>query len=130
MLVLDFNDRFVAIECKSSKDESCPMWNDSLPNPNTIYILSSGKVNETTIFLGKDVITDKEVEIQNQFWSEYKLLEEKYRNIMMPFDIFSRGWQPKARPQNFQIGGSSKTDYFTHSDRNKCEINALEYAKQ
>ena len=106
------------------------MWNDSLPNPNTIYVLSSGKVNQTTLFLGKDVITDAEVQTQIAFWKEQKLLEAKYRAIMKPLDTFNRGWDIKGRPQNFQGGGNVKTNYFTHSTRAQCEKNALEFAKQ
>lgn len=130
VLVLDYNNRFVAIECKSSKGGFCPMWNDSLPNPNSIYVLSSGEVNKTTIFLGKDVITNAEVQMQIAFWKEQKLLEAKYRAIMKPLDTFNRGWDIKGRPQNFQGGGGEKTNYFKHASRELCEKNALDYANQ
>lgn len=126
-LVLDFNNRFVSIECKSGKDGLCPMWNDNLPKPNTIYVLSSGIQNATTIFLGKDVITDAEVQMQIAFWKEQKLLEAKYSAMMKPLDTFKRGWSIKGRPQNFQGGGNTKTNYFTHSDRENCEQNALNF---
>lgn len=130
ILVLDFNDRFVAVECKSGQNGLCPMWNDSLPNPDTIYVLSSGKVNQTTLFLGKDVITDAEIQTQIAFWKEQKLLEAKYRAIIKPLDTFNRGWDIKGRPQNFQGGGADKTNYFTHKSRKQCEANALGFAKQ
>jgi hypothetical protein len=130
VLVLDHNNRFVAIECKSSKAGFCPMWNDSLPNPNSIYVLSSGKLDETTVFMGKDVITDVEVQMQIAFWKDQKLLEAKYRDMMKPLDTFNRGWDIRGRPQNFQGGGGEKTNYFKHFSRAQCEKNTLEYASQ
>ena len=56
LLVKDFSGKYLALECKSSKD-SCPMWNDNIPQQEAIYILSCAPpLNETTVFLGADVI--------------------------------------------------------------------------
>jgi hypothetical protein len=128
ILILDFDNRFIVIECKSGKDGLCPMWNDNLPKPNAIYVLSSGKLNQTTLFLGHDVISQEEYNTQILFWKEQKQLEEKYRAIMKPLDKFNRGWDIKGRPQNFQGGGGTKSNYFMHSDRKKCEQNVLDFA--
>jgi hypothetical protein len=132
VLVKDFGtqDRFIAIECKSGKSGLTPMWNDNLPKPNTIYVLSSGKLNQTTVFLGKDVISEEEYKTQISFWKEQKELEAKYRAVMKKLDVFSRGWDIKGRPQNFQGGGGKKTNYFTHVDRKNCETNVLNFANQ
>ena len=75
VLVLDFVNegavpRFIAIECKSGKKGLSPMWNDNLPNPDTIYILSSGRANATTVFMGRDVITPAEIQCQINFFNE------------------------------------------------------------
>lgn len=128
VLVLDFDDRFIAVECKSGKSGLCPMWNDNLPKPDTIYVLSSGQRNETTVFLGRDVISEEEYNTQISFWKEQKQLETKYRAIMKPLDKFSRGWDIKGRPQNFQAGGDKKVNYFTHTSRKQCETNVLNFA--
>jgi hypothetical protein len=104
------------------------MWNDNLPNPDTIYILSSGAANATTIFMGRDVITPAELQCQIDFYNDVKKLITHYRTIMAPLDIFKRGWDVKARPQNFQGGGGVKTNYFTHSNKLKCEQNVLTFA--
>lgn len=127
VLVLDFDNRFVAVECKSGKNGLCPMWNDNLPKPNTIYVLASGIQNATTVFMGRDVITDAEVQMQVAFWKEQKLLEAKYHAMMKPLDKFDRGWSIKGRPQNFQGGGNVKTNYFTHPNRENCEANVLKF---
>ncbi len=129
VLVLDFNNNFVCIECKSGKGVS-PMWNDSLPYPTTIYVFATKKTNETTIFMGRDVLSIEERELHSEFMKEVKLLIDKYRALLKPLDLFTRGWLFKARPQNFQEGGANKTNYFTHSKRKSCELLALEYAKQ
>lgn len=134
VLVLDFVQegtvpRFVAVECKSGKNGLTPMWNDNLPNPDTIYILSSGAANATTLFLGRDVITTAELQCQVNFFNDVKKLITHYRTIMGPLDSFSRGWDLKARPQNFQSGGNIKTNYFTHVNKFNCEQNVLTFAR-
>lgn len=133
ILILDFSvpsqtSRFVAVECKSGKNGLTPMWNDNLPNPDTIYILSSGLANATTVFLGRDVITNSELQCQINFMNDVKKLIVQYRAIMAPLDVLARGWDLKARPQNFQGGGGNKTNYFTHVDKSKCEQNVLTFA--
>ena len=130
MLVRDFNGRFIAIEAKSSGTGYCPMWNDSLPNPNTIYVLASGVLNETTIFLGKDVITPEELTLMAQQHVYINSIVADYNQKLAQFDKFNRGFVQKSRPQHFQFGGDSKSNYFTHSDRAQCETNVMEFALQ
>jgi hypothetical protein len=128
ILLRDFNGRFVAIECKSGKTGRAPMWNDNLPKPNTIYILSSGKENATTVFMGRDVMTADMLASQQQMVDELKKIVLKYKTINEQLDVFHRGWSIKFRPQNFQGGGLKKTNYFTHTDRSVCEKNVLEFS--
>lgn len=130
VLVKDFNDRFVAIECKSGQSGLNPMWNDNLPKPNTIYVLSSGKVNATTVFLGKDVMTVDMLTSQQAMIKELNEVVARYKLTNAALDKYNRGWDIKFRPQNFQGGGNKKTNYFTHPNRNQCETNVMEYAKQ
>jgi hypothetical protein len=129
ILVLDFNNVFVCVECKSGKGVA-PMWNDSLPHPTTIYVFATKKTNETTVFLGRDVISIEELNCRDDFVNELKQLITKYRTIMPTFDFFKRGWVLKARQQFFQEGGGDKTNYFTHPQRSTCEKLALEFARQ
>lgn len=129
VLVRDFDGRFLAFECKSIQGGVCPMWNDSLPKPNAIYILNSGKYNETTIFLGRDVISTEEQEVMNE---QEKLIEQivnQYKVKLSSLDKFNRGWLQKSRRQHFQYGGNTKVDYFKHIDRMKCENNVLDFVK-
>lgn len=130
VLVRDFNDRYIAVECKSGKDGRTPMWNDNLPKPNAIYILSSGHYNKTTLFLGRDVLDPRIPTNRDKLQETADILvrENTEKNLLV--DTFERGFVTKFRQQHFQIGGSHMTDYFIHKDRIKCEINVLEFALQ
>lgn len=128
ILVKDYGDRFVAIECKSGQDGLCPMWNDNTPKPNTIYVLSSGITNTTTIFMGRDVISPEEQKIMNDQEQLIKQIVELYNLKLSLIDTFNRGWSQKSRKQHFQMGGGEKTNYFTHISRQLCEDNTLSYA--
>jgi len=129
ILVRDFDDRFIGFECKSTKNGTCPMWNDSLPRPNAVYIFNSGKYNTTTVFLGHDVITDALQSLLDKKEQEYKKIDNKYKKLVDELDIHNRGWQQKARKQHFQYGGKDKTDYFSHTKRTICEQNVLNFVK-
>lgn len=128
ILVRDFNDRFVALECKSGKNGQCPMWNDNVPKPMTIYILSSGIQNATTVFMGRDVITEAEQKLMDEQEAAIAKIVKFYNDKMVGIDVHKRGWLQKSRKQHFQGGGGAKTNYFTHVSREACETNALLYA--
>lgn len=130
ILVKDWGNRFVAIECKSGKNGVCPMWNDNTPKPLAIYVLSSGAMNATTIFMGRDVITPEEQTLMDEQEAAVAKVVEEYNKKIKSIDKFNRGWHQKSRKQHFQGGGGAKTNYFTHTSRQLCEKNALEYALQ
>ena len=130
ILVKDFGGRYVAVECKSGKNGLCPMWNDNTPKPIAIYVLSSGAENATTIFMGKDVITPEEQALMDELEQKLAKVVTTYTNKLKAIDKFNRGWIQKSRKQHFQGGGGAKTNYFTHTSRQQCEKNALNYAKQ
>ena len=130
ILVKDYCGRFVAVECKSGKNGECPMWNDNTPKPSTIYVLSSGKQDATTIFMGRDVITPRQQQLMDDLEKKLTEIVKQYKLLVDAEDTFNRGWIQKARKQHFQSGGGEKTNYFTHASREKCEKTALDYAKQ
>lgn len=127
ILVKDFNGRFVAIECKSAKG-TCPMWNDNVPRPDSIYIFCSQLTNQTTIFMGRDVITQAMYDAMEQVKTAVGAFFKTQNHILAAADKFGRGWGLRIRWQNCQGGGGAKTNYFTHSDRVQCEQNALKFA--
>jgi hypothetical protein len=129
ILVRDFNDKFHAIECKSSKGGNI-MWNDSLPFPNGIYVFSSQKYDSTTVFMGRDVITCEELELRAEMTKKLKLLVDEYETMSRRIDKFSRGWKFNFRQQNFQSSPKERRDYFLHADRESCEKKVLEYVSE
>lgn len=129
ILVKDWGDRFVAVECKSGKGGECPMWNDNTPKPQTIYVLSSGVQNATTVFMGQDVITPRQQELMDELEKRLTEIVKEYKVLVDAEDTLNRGWIQKARKQHFQGGGAEKTNYFTHKERAICEQRALDYSR-
>jgi hypothetical protein len=127
ILLKDFDGRWVALECKSTKGNSSPMWNDNLPHPTAIYIYTSEKENSTTVFMGKDIITDDIINLCNALNEEINQIAQKYKVEFKNLDIYERGFYSTPRKQHFQGGGSNKTNYFTHHMRSLCEKNVLEF---
>lgn len=130
VLVKDFGGRLIALECKSVAGNGPPMWNDNLPRQHAIYVLTSGKEDRTTVFFGKDVITPELTALQQVMLAELQAVAAKFSALVNASDKYSRGWDTKFRPQNFQCGGAAKTNYFKHADRARCEKNVLDFANQ
>jgi hypothetical protein len=129
ILVKDFGSRLIALECKSGKNGLCPMWNDNVPRQNALYVLSSGLADATTVFLGSDVITQGTYDLMTQQEAEIAAIVQKYGALMSQADTYKRGWVQKSRKQHFQGGGADLTNYFTHSDRQRCEQSALAWSR-
>lgn len=131
LLVRDFDDRYLAVEAKSSKGGYCPMWNDSIPKTkiDAIYVLSSGRLNKTTVFLGKDVMSPEQEDLMNELEQNIDKLVKEHIVKMKELDKFHRGFVQKSRRQHWQVGDKTKTNYFTHSARDSCEQNVMETAK-
>lgn len=114
------------IECKTNKKAPFPVYNGGIPKENTIYIFSSGKYDQTTIFLGRDVLLQQKRNL-------YKEMIEKLNDVLKEYQEKTE-WKEDERGFDFYIrnmftqsGGFEKTDYFKHKDRQKCEQGVLEY---
>jgi|TARA_B100001964_G_scaffold90529_1_gene101690 hypothetical protein len=113
----------VDIECKSSKN-TYPTYNGGLPKEGVVYIFSSKRYNETTIFFADDVVSVKK---RNQFSNLVEELntvlkmyqEDEEWNDDRGFDFYIRNM--------YVQNGAGKKDYFQHSDRQKCEANVLNH---
>jgi hypothetical protein len=118
------NGKTVDIECKSSK-QTYPTYNGGLPKEGVVYIFSSKKYNETTIFFADDVVSKKK---RQQFST---LVEEL--NAVLKVHQMDEEWQEDSRGFDFYIrnmyvqNGAGKKDYFKHSERQLCESNVLNY---
>jgi hypothetical protein len=116
--------RVVDIECKSSK-QAYPTYNGGLPKRGVVYIFSSKKTNETTIFFAEDVVSETKRELFS------KLVEEL--NAVLKLHQTSKEWQDDCRGFDFYIrhmyvqNGVGKKDYFKHSERQLCESKVLNH---
>jgi hypothetical protein len=125
----DFDGKYFSIECKSVKG-TAPMWNDNIPTQYGIYVISSGKLNETTVCLGKDIISPEMTKLRNEITEKLKVVIKDYEQKMKVLDSHERGWYLTYRQQSFQYGKNQKmANYFSHKDRKKCEQNVLNFVE-
>ena len=116
------NGKTVDLECKSSK-QTYPTYNGGLPKKGVVYIFSSAKYDETTVFFADDVVSDKKREL-------YSNLTEELNSVLKMYQM-DENWQEDSRGFDFYIrnmytqSGAGKKDYFKHSDRQTCESNVL-----
>ena len=122
-VILD-DSRTVDIECKSSK-QTYPTYNGGLPKKGVVYIFSSAKYDETTVFFADDVVSDKK---RKQFAN----LTEELNAVLKMYQM-EEEWQEDSRGFDFYIrnmytqSGAGKKDYFKHSERQICESNVLNH---
>ena len=121
--ILKYKGKLYFIECKSSKTTH-PTYNGGLPKEEYIYIFTSEKTDETTIFYGKDVVSPEKRKLYSELLLELGDILHKYQNIP-EWKNDSRGFDYYIRNMYTQSGGSENTNYFTHKKRLICEQNVL-----
>lgn len=118
------NGRVVDIECKSSK-QTFPTYNGGLPKEGVVYIFSSAKYNETTVFFADDIITQRKRQLYAQLVNDLNVVLKTYQ--------MDEEWQDDPRGFDFYVrnmytqSGKGKKNYFTHNDRQLCESNVLNF---
>jgi len=127
-LIQDFSGTFVVVEAKSGGGAN-PVWNDSLPKEDAIYIMSSGKYNATTVWLGQDWLCSKEQAIFDQLYATIDQAVNLANVQLANLNTYLRGWKFYSRKKHEQCGPVIYTDPFRHPDKLKCETNALLFAK-
>ena len=116
--------KVVDIECKSSKSPY-PTFNGGLPKKGVVYIFSSKRYNQTTIFFAEDVVSDRKRQLFSKLVEELNSLLKVYQS--------DEEWQDDDRGFDFYIrnmyvqNGVGKKDYFKHTKRELCESNVLNY---
>lgn len=115
----------VDVECKSSK-QAYPTYNGGLPKKGVVYVFSSKKYNETTVYFAEDVVSDAKRDLYSQMLEEQAAVLNKYRS-MVEWNEDDRGFDFYNRAMYTQSGGATKTDYFKHSKRNYCEQRVINH---
>jgi hypothetical protein len=125
---IHYNGKTYDVECKSvnGKAAQAPVYNGGLPKKGVIYIFSSQRYNETTVFFAEDVVTDAKRALYAEFLKKEKALLQEYRT-MEEWQDDERGFDFYCRAMYTQSGGKSKTDYFTHAKRGYCEDRVVNY---
>jgi hypothetical protein len=119
--------RLYFIECKSVTTEGTPVYNSGLPKKDYIYVFSSKKYDETTVYLGKDVAGDTVAMILEQANQEIKARCNEVTQQLREVRENTHGLGIYARPMYQHYGSSTKKDYFTHSRRRELEQNVLDF---
>lgn len=122
--IVRYKGKLYFIECKSSQ-EPYPTYNGGRPKEEYIYIFTSGKVNQTTIYYGKDVLNDQVRDLYDELLRKN---EENYKWFKSQLGLVDndRGFDYYERHMYTQSGGAEFTNYFTHKDRKICEENVLQ----
>lgn len=120
-----YNGKTYDIECKSSS-QAFPTYNGGLPKQGVIYVFSSKKYNETTIFFADDVVSDAKRDLYSEFLERQSQLLQEFR-VLPEWQNDERGFDFYCRAMYTQSGGKDKTDYFTHAKRGYCEDRVINY---
>ena len=126
-LIRDFSGTFIVVEAKSGAGAG-PVWNDSLPKAGAVYVMSSGKHNASTVWLGEDWISTEESAIFEQLYKDIARLVTKANASLVALNTHQRGFQYYARNKHQQAGSQEYTDPFQHPMRAECEAHVLTFA--
>ena len=123
--IVVFKNRPYFIECKSSKG-IYPVFNGGMPIEDHIYIFSSCKYNSTTIFYGRDILSESTRKMLNKIKIKIKKISNEFNKELNNDHSNSRGFNYYVRNMFIQQGGNKNVNYFTHKDRDGCERNVLD----
>lgn len=120
--IFKVDNKVFLLECKSGKNNK-PMFNSGLPKKGYIYLFCSEKSNQSTMFLGEDIVNDLQREIIEEYNKAQKQIVEELNRKLAENDAQKRGIIYYERNMWNQAGGKEKADYFTHESRAQCEQN-------
>ena len=125
---IHYNGKTYDVECKSvnGKAAQAPVYNGGLPKKGVIYVFSSKKYNETTVFFADDVVSKEKRDLYNKLIAELNVTLKQYQ-ALNEWKEDERGFDFYIRNMFTQSGGKDKTDYFTHSRRGYCEDRVVNY---
>lgn len=124
--VLFFNGWVFYLELKSSKSSYNPKWGSAFPERNDIWIFTCGnrKVNETTFFLGNDLIPD-DLAIRMRGFQEEELARQREQN--QAWRMVTGNFGLDLRPMKFSDYSKKEDSLIFHPARELREIKVLGY---
>lgn len=124
--IVNSNNKLYFIECKSAEGYK-PVYNSGLPKRGYIYIFCSKKANETTVYMGEDIVSDAQRALLQEYEEKQASLTRELNEGLRKLDSLQRGVDFYLRPMYNQSGGKERTNYFTHQNRNSSEEKVLNY---
>ena len=118
--IFKVNNKVFFVECKSGKSNN-PMYNGGLPKIGYIYLFCSEKSNQSTMYLGDDIVNTEQREVIEQFITESEKLVDELNDKLKALDTQGRGMSYYQRHMWSQAGGAKYTDYFGHKNKALCE---------
>jgi len=118
--VFKVDNTVVLLECKSSKNNA-PMYNGGLPKDGYVYLFCSEKSNETTMYMGEDIVNSEQRKIIEEFERESEERVAAFNARLKSADYQGRGLAFYLRNMWTQSGGAKFSDYFKHSNRTLSE---------
>lgn len=124
--ILFFNGWVFYLELKSSKSSYNPKWGSAFPERNDIWIFTCGnrKINETTFFLGNDLIPDDLAREMRKFQIK-ELDRQRTQNKAWKDATGSVGLD--LRPMKFNDYSKKDESIIFHPQRRIREIKVLGY---
>jgi len=114
-------------ECKSTDNNSTPLYNSGGIKQDFIYVYSAAKYNKTTLYIGGDVCSLEQQRLIDELVQRQNELAKEYNSRIKEADVTRRGVYYYTRPMISQRGGAELTDYFTHPDRKRCELRVYDF---
>ena len=90
-----------------------------------IYVLTSRQHDETTVYLGSDIITNEINELITEHIERCRELDKILNEKLEEKDIHKRGICYYTRPMIIHKGSSEYTNYFKHENRIETEENVF-----
>lgn len=125
--IIKNNDKIYFIECKSVKNGSSPVYNSGFPNQKYLYIFTSGKYNETTVFYGHQIVSKELMDIYEHYLEKIKNLEKKLVSELEDnheHNLFGLSYY--VRDMFVHKGKNGKTNYFLNKERTRIEQEVLD----
>jgi len=117
------------LECKSSDQTKYPMYNSGGLTQNYIYVYCCAATNQTTIYVGKDIVTLEQQKLIDEHIEISRKQDQILNQRLKLLDTNHRGVCYYSRPMICQSGGAEFTDYFNHEKRVQCEENVIKFVE-
>ena len=119
----------IPFEAKSS-NTYIPTYNSGGIKLNYIYMFTSKKIKQTTIYLGSNIINEIQTKLIKDYIEKCRVLDKELNELLTKNDTNNRGISYYTRPMIGQKGQNDKTNYFTHNDKKICEDKVFDYLEK